>query len=177
MSPNKYGSQYPWIFLFTDKRKVREYPYIFYHPWKPIDDKQKSHGDFCETRCSSNTRYHCSCCCSCRCCTCRCCSTSTVSSLRSCWSEYHSVLWRRRTINPVFPICCLALILFLIAATIVLSLIPVYLSARKVNEVNTGECTLSCRTSFQLPFLSSYSVHTESASYQWVFTRGTTQCG
>jgi hypothetical protein len=40
------------------------------------------------------------------------------------------VLFSRRGINPLIPLCCIGIILFLIAATIVLALIPVYLKTR-----------------------------------------------
>jgi len=46
------------------------------------------------------------------------------------------VVPRRRSINPLIPLCCLALILSLIAATIVLSLIPVYLQRRNLQRPN-----------------------------------------
>ncbi len=39
-------------------------------------------------------------------------------------------MFSRRGINPLIPLCCLGIILFLIASTIVIALIPVYLAVR-----------------------------------------------
>jgi hypothetical protein len=47
-----------------------------------------------------------------------------------CYMSY----FRQRQINPLIPICVIGLILLLIASTIVLALIPVYLQTRNANN-------------------------------------------
>lgn len=50
--------------------------------------------------------------------------------------QYGSVDCRRRRINPLIPIGCVCILLFLIIATVVLALIPIYLTARNMNRAN-----------------------------------------
>jgi hypothetical protein len=48
-----------------------------------------------------------------------------------------------RTLSPVAAICCLLFTMFLIALTIVLSLIPIYLPPRNLDNINIYSCMSS----------------------------------
>ena len=74
----------------------------------------------------------------------RCGSSSAVSCVRCSFIlllKSHMSLSRPRRVNPLIPLVCIGVILFLIAATIVIALIPVYVD-RRLSPADTGPALL-----------------------------------